>query len=129
MDDHGEAGQDQNRHLDQGIEFIFSKGMINSDHTGFFLECCVAARHNTRIRETLADLFHRFRQGIIAHLRVMPGFSDLGPERQALLASTLVALHEGIELQWFADPDSICMDQSLAVTRDLIHFFLNAHLP
>ncbi len=110
--------------LDQGIEFIFSKGMINEDHTGFFLECCVAARHNTRVRETIADLFRRFRQAIIDHLEQVPGFERLKDSQKALLASTIVAIHEGIELQWFADPGGVDLNQTLETTRDIIEFFI-----
>ena len=110
--------------VSQGIEFIFSKGMINSDHTGFFLECCVAARHNTRIRETIADLFRRFRLAIVEHLETAPGFVQLDKRQKNLLASTIVAIHEGIELQWFADPDSVSLDQALETTRGLISFFI-----
>ncbi len=110
--------------VSQGIEFIFSKGMINKDHTGFFLECCVAARHNNRIRATIADLFARFRRAIVEHLENEPGFSGLDRKRKELLASTIVAIHEGIELQWFADPDSISLDQALETTRGLIRYFI-----
>ncbi len=108
----------------QGIEFIFSKGMINKDHTGFFLECCVAARHNKRIRQTIAELFRRFRRAIVDHLETAPGFAGLDQKRKELLASTIVAIHEGIELQWYADPDSVSLDQALETTRDLICFFI-----
>ena len=110
--------------LDQGIEFIFSKGMINEDHTGFFLECLVAARHNARIREAIADLFRRFRKAIVDHLEQVAGFDRLEESRKALLASTIVAIHEGIELQWFADPDGVDLKQTLETTRDIIEFFI-----
>lgn len=119
-----EAGQDIPEQVDRGMAFIFSKGMINEDHTGFFLECCVAARHNQRVKETLADLFSRFRAGIVAHLGQVPGFSELSEENQDLLSATIVALHEGIELQWFADPDQIRLDRALETCRQVIAFFI-----
>jgi len=115
--------------LSKGIEFIFSKGMINAEHTGFFLECCVAARHNVRIRHTIADLFARFRGAIMEHLDVLPGFSCLEDRQKKLCASMIVALHEGIELQWFADPEAICLDDALNTTRTLIQFFIENPTP
>lgn len=111
--------------LDTGLEFIFSSGMISDAHTGFFLECCVAARHNRRVRQTLAKLFQRFRDGIVDHLALVPGFSRLPAEQKALLASTVVAVHEGIELQWFADPSAVRLDKTLEITRTLIRFFID----
>ncbi len=110
--------------LSKGLEFIFSNGMINPDHTGFFLECCVAARHNTRIRETLAELFHRFRGAIMDHLNGMAQFSCLEDRQKKKCATMIVALHEGIELQWYADPQAICLEEALNTTRALIQFFV-----
>ncbi|MCG8634650.1 MAG: TetR/AcrR family transcriptional regulator [Desulfobacterales bacterium] len=120
----GQMADAGGENLDQGIAFIFSKGMINEDHTGFFLECLVAARHNARIRETIAGLFRRFRRAIVSHLEQVPGFDRLGDSRKALLASTIVAIHEGIELQWFADPGAVDLARTLETTRDLIGFFM-----
>lgn len=110
--------------LDQEIGFIFSSGMINEDHTGFFLECLVAARHNQRIKQTIAHLFSRFRSAIGDHLEQLPGFNTLGVSQKALLASTIVAIHEGIELQWFADPNQVDLAGIHDTTRDIIAFFI-----
>jgi len=110
--------------LDQGLEFIFSSGMINDDHTGFFLECLVAARQNQRVKTTIADLFDRFRGAIVDHLELMPGFNALEPSQKTLLASTVVAIHEGIELQWFADPDRVDLAGVHETTRGIIAFFV-----
>lgn len=110
--------------LSRGIEFIFSKGMINADYTGFFLECCVAARNNENIRKTLALLFNRFREAILGHLEQMDGFSKLSGNDRHMLSTLIVALHEGIELQWFADETAIRLDQVLETTFQLIRFFV-----
>ncbi len=115
---------DASMRLSRGLEFIFSKGMINPEHTGFFLECCVAARHNSRIRDTIAQLFHRFRGAIMEHLNSMEGFARLEEGQKKLCASMIVALHEGIELQWYADPGQICLGDALTTTRALIQFFI-----
>ena len=111
--------------LDTGLEFIFSSGMIGEAHTGFFLECCVAARRNLRVRQTLAELFNGFREAITAHLELVPGFSSLEPDQKQLLAATVVAIHEGIELQWFADPEAVDLEKTLEITRNIIRFFID----
>lgn len=111
--------------VDLGLAFIFSQGMINDRHTGFFLECCAASRHNVRIKAMLANLFVRFRQAIIMQLEQIPGFDRLPAARQKLLSSTIVAIHEGIELQWFADPASVSLDATLEITREMISFFID----
>lgn len=110
--------------LARGMEFIFSKGMINTEYTGFFLECCVAARTNENVKNTLSELFKRFRQAIIEHLKNMDGFSSLSETDQQMLGVMIVALHEGIELQWFADPDKIDLNRVLSTTNDLIRAYI-----
>ena len=117
-------GLSEAERVDAGLAFIFSGGMINDDHTGFFLECCAAARNNPRIKASLAELFARFRGAITEHLARVPGFDSLPPRRQALLAASVVAIHEGIELQWFADPGGVDLDGTLDVTRGIIRFFI-----
>lgn len=103
--------------LSAGIEFIFSPDMINEEYSGFFLECCAESRHNPRVRQTLAGLFRRFRRAIVAHLNESPEFAGLPPEKQQFLAAMIVALHEGVELQWFADPASIDLAAAFVATR------------
>ncbi len=110
--------------IEEGMAFIFSKGMINDDYTGFFLECCVAARHNPRVKATLADLFARFRAAIEAQLSALDGYTALPKTQRQLLSSAIVALHEGMELQWFADPDSVSLERARTLARDLIGYFL-----
>lgn len=117
-------GRKPDSDLEEGMAFIFSKGMINDEYTGFFLECCVAARQNPRVKETLADLFRRFRAAIEVQLSILPEFKNLPAERKQLLSAAIVALHEGMELQWFADPEAVRLDRALALTRELIGYVI-----
>ncbi len=110
--------------LEKGMEFIFSKGMINAEYTGFFLECCVAARDNEKVKLTIARLFRRFRQAIIEHLENLDGFSKMTKPDRQMLAAMIVALHEGIELQWFADRTSVDLKKVLKTANDLIRAFI-----
>lgn len=115
--------------LARGMEFIFSKGMINTEYTGFFLECCVAARTNEKVKKTIADLFRRFRAAITDHLKNLEGFDRMPNEDRQILAAMVVALHEGIELQWFSEPDTIDLKQVLKATNELIRAYINMKSP
>lgn len=115
---------DPARRMATGIEFIFSSQMINPDDSGFFLECCAEARHNPRVRQTIAELFGRFRRGIVRHLDENDAFSGLSEAKKQVLAATIVAVHEGIEMQWFADPEAVSLTDTLEATRGWIRFFV-----
>lgn len=110
--------------LAKGMEFIFSKGMINNDYTGFFLECCVAARNNAKVKKTIAELFRQFQSAIIDHLQRLDHFSAMAKKDQQMLATMIVGLHEGIELQWFAEPGRVNLREVLNATHDLIRSYI-----
>ena len=74
----------------------------------------------------MAQMFVRFRQVIVAQLSQIPGFDRLDPARQQQLAATVVAIHEGIELQWFTDPEAVSLDKSFALTRELINYVVKS---
>lgn len=114
------TGNDNDTLLSEGLEYIFSPAMINPEHTGFFLECCAEARHNPEVRASIATLFQRFRENILEHMGHASAFKHLSDPQKKILSSMIIAIHEGIELQWFADPDAVSLDDALHFTRMLI---------
>lgn len=111
---------DDNERLSEGLEYIFSSAMINKEHNGFFLECMAEARHNPKVRESMAKLFCHFREVIIDQLSHNKAFKHLDASQKKVLASMIIAMHEGIELQWFADPDAVSLKDSLDFTKVLM---------
>jgi AcrR family transcriptional regulator len=110
--------QKKNSHnsLTKGLEYIFSSAMINEGHTGFFIECLAEARHNTKVRDSIAKLFCHFRQIIIDQMDV-EAIKHLDDSQKTGLASMIIAMHEGIELQWFADPGAVSLEDSFNLTK------------
>jgi len=104
----------------KALEFMYSPGMINDEYSGFFLECCVEARRNRRVRTTLAKTFERFRQTIIESMEEIPVMAQLPDTHKENYASMLIAIHEGLELQWYIDPEAVSVDKAVALTRQVI---------
>ncbi|MCP4024104.1 MAG: TetR family transcriptional regulator [Desulfobacteraceae bacterium] len=119
--ENGMASEDAR--LSEGLEYIFGSAMINSEYTGFFLECMAEARHNPEVKDSVARLFARFRENIMEHMGGIAAFKRLNPSKQKMLASMIVALHEGIELQWFADPAAVSLEDAIAFTQTLMEKF------
>jgi AcrR family transcriptional regulator len=112
--------KESNNSLGKGLEYIFSSAMINDEHTGFFLECMAEARHNSKVKESIAKLFCHFREVIIAQLNDNKAFKHFDEAQKKVFASMIIAMHEGIELQWFADPDAVSLKGSLNFTKKLM---------
>ncbi len=58
------------------------------------------------------------------HLEQIEGYDLLDSSQKKILSSTIVAIHAGIELQWFADPKGVSLEKTLETTRDIIGFFI-----
>ena len=112
--------KNNNDHMSEGLEYIFSSAMINNQHTGFFLECMAEARHNPKVKKSIASLFCHFREVIIEQIDNTKAFKHLKTPQKKVLASMIIAMHEGIELQWFADSNSVSLEDSLNFTKALM---------
>lgn len=108
----------------KALEFMYGSGMINEEYSGFFLECCVEARRNPGVRATLAKTFRRFRKNIIAYMEEMTILDNLTKQQKDIYASMLVAIHEGMELQWYIDPRAVSLKQAVALTRYIINLMM-----
>ncbi|MCK5311900.1 MAG: TetR/AcrR family transcriptional regulator [Desulfobacteraceae bacterium] len=112
--------KDGNDLMFEGLEYIFSSAMINNEHTGFFLECMAEARHNPKVRDSIAKLFCHFREVIIDQLSNNKAFKHLDDPQKKVLASMIIAMHEGVELQWFADSNAVSLEDSLNFAKKLM---------
>jgi AcrR family transcriptional regulator len=108
----------------KALEFMYSPGMINEEYSGFFLECCVEARRNPGVRATLAKTFRRFRQTIIDNIEEMTIMDRLTKQQKENYASMLIAIHEGLELQWYIDPRAVSPKKAIALTRHVINLII-----
>jgi hypothetical protein len=116
--------QNPEKRFFKSLEFMYSPGMINEEYSGFFLECCVEARRNPRVRATLAKTFRRFRQTIIAYIEEMDIPESLTKQQKENYASMLIAIHEGLELQWYIDPKAVSLKKAIDLTRYVINVII-----
>lgn len=108
----------------KALEFMYSPSMINKEYSGFFLECCVEARRNPRVRATLARTFRRFRQTIIANIEKMDVLNGMTKQQKENYASMLIAIHEGMELQWYIDSKAVSLKKAINLTRSVIDLII-----
>ncbi len=108
----------------KALEFMYSPGMINEEYSGFFLECCVEARRNPRVRATMATTFERFRETIITYMKEMNILRQLPEAQKENYATVLIAIHEGLELQWYIDPGAVSLEKATVLTREVINMLL-----
>lgn len=116
--------EDATERLDKAVEFLFSPAMINEEATSFFYDCCAEAKNNPRVRQSLAKLFRRFRQTILEYFSNLAIQSGLDPGEIQDIATLIIAVHEGIELQWHMSPEDVSLERSLLLAKRIIKSFL-----
>ena len=112
--------KDPDEQFRYAIHYLFSDSMINDDFTGFFLECLVESRRNPKVRATIAATFRRFRKEITEFIDGLEVFKKLPAATKKTYASMIVAMHEGTELQWFANPKDISLEAAYDTGRLLV---------
>ncbi|SHJ19496.1 transcriptional regulator, TetR family [Desulfatibacillum alkenivorans DSM 16219] len=115
---------DVKERLDKAAEFLFSTSMINEEATSFFYDCCAEAKNNPRVRQSLAKLFRRFRKTILEYFSDLAIQSGLTPQETQDIATLIIAVHEGIELQWHMSPEDVSLERSLLLAKRIIKTFL-----
>ncbi len=112
--------KDPEERLAHALRFLFGPGMIGDEVTGVFLEFMVEARHNPRVRKTLATTFRRFRAAIIDFIDDIETFKVLPGGTKNAYASMIIAMHEGMEIQWFANPRDVSLKKAADIARMFI---------
>ncbi|MBI9077027.1 MAG: TetR family transcriptional regulator [Desulfatibacillum sp.] len=115
---------DEKERLDRAAEFLFSPAMINEEATSFFYDCCAEAKGNPRVRQSLAKLFRRFRQTILEYFSDLAIRNGLNREDIQDIATLIIAVHEGIELQWHMSPEDVSLERSLLLAKRIVKSFL-----
>jgi AcrR family transcriptional regulator len=110
--------------FNKAIEFLFGPAMINEEHAGFFYDCWAEAKRNEKVRESFAKLYRRFHRTIVDLLVETGLASGLSHAEVSELASMVIAIQDGISLQWEIDPQSVSLKNMSRLTKRLIELYI-----
>ncbi len=79
-----------------------------------FLEGLLQSRHSPELRRELAEHYARQREQASKRIRASPGGAELAPRIVEVIASYLLAVADGLQIQALIDPDSVPTGDELA---------------
>lgn len=79
-----------------------------------FLEALLQSRHSPELSRELAEHYARQREQASERIRAGPGGRDLAPRTVEVIASYLLAVADGLQVQALIDPDSVPTGDELA---------------
>jgi AcrR family transcriptional regulator len=79
-----------------------------------FLECLLQSRHSPELRRELAEHYARHREHAGERIRASPGLSELPSRTVEVIASYMLAVADGFQIQALIDPDSVPTGDELA---------------
>lgn len=121
------AIKDPNARLIKAVEFLFGPAMINEEASGFFYDCMAEAKKNTRIRKSLAKMFRKFRKTIIDYFMDLEMADNFSKEQVKNIATLIIAVHEGVELQWHICPKDVSLKKSMGLAMQIIDMFMRGN--
>lgn len=110
--------------FDKAIDFLFGPDMVNADHTRFFYDCWAEAKTNDKVRASFVTLYARFRDAIIDLLVETNTSEDLTRTQLKDLANIIVAIQDGVSLQWEMDREHVSLPRMSLLTKRMIALYV-----
>lgn len=116
--------KDPAERFDTAARFLFSPAMVNEEASSFFYDCCAEAGSNVRVRKSLARLFRKFRGVIINYVSELDLPQGVSTDQIKEIATLIIAVHEGVELQYYMNPEDVSLDRSMKTVMGVIEMAL-----
>lgn len=110
--------------FNKAVEFLFGPELINNEHSSFFYDCWAEAKRNNRIRGSFAMLYKLFREAIINLLIETNKAAGLSPGQVRELANIVIAIQDGVSLQWDMEPEEVDLKKMARLTKRLVELYI-----
>jgi AcrR family transcriptional regulator len=110
--------------FNKAVDFLFGPEMINDADFGFFYDCWAEAQRNEKVRKSFTKLYNSFRAGIIEILVRTNKSAGLSPAQTRELATMVVAIQDGVSIQWDMDRKNVHLKKMARMTKQLIELFI-----
>jgi AcrR family transcriptional regulator len=110
--------------FNRSIEFLFGPEMINDENAVFFYNCWAEAKRNKRVRKSLTMLYLRFRETIVDLLVETNKSSGLSAAEMKELACMVVAIQDGVSVQWDMDRANVSLKKISRLTNRVIDMYI-----
>lgn len=108
----------------KAIDFLFGPEMISDVDFAFFYDCWAEARRNEKVRHSFSKLYGRFRGAIMDLLIETNKSVRLSPAQVKELATMIVAIQDGVSIQWDMDRENVSLKKMSRMTKRLIELYL-----
>lgn len=110
--------------FNKGVDFLFGPEMINDADFGFFYACWAEAQRNEKVRHSFSKLYDRFRSAIIDLLVETNKSTGLSSTQLKDIATTIVAMQDGVSIQWDMDRKSINLKKMARMAKLLMELYI-----
>ena len=110
--------------FNKAVDFLFGPDMINDENFGFFYDCWAQAGRNEKVRESFTMLYRRFREAMINLLVETNKSAGLSPAQVKEIATMVVAIQDGVSIQWDMDRRNVDLKKMSRMTKRLIEIYI-----
>ena len=115
----------------RAADFLFGPELMGAHNGSLFYDLWSEAKRNEVVRNSLVMVYSLFRQTILDLLEDTGRLANMSAEQAHDLACVIIALYEGIYLQWDFDRDHVDLARLKATAVDMIdaYFLQSASRP
>lgn len=106
--------------IDRALEYLFGPALFNDDAGSLFYDFWSEAKRNANIRASFSRVYQRFRAMIVEFLSETGLFRSKSAEQLEGLASMIIAMYEGSNLQWDMDRSNVSLEKMSAMVKSFI---------
>lgn len=116
--------KDPQTRFSKAVDFLFSPYAMSDEYTAFFYDCWAEGRRNKKVRKSFTKYYQRFRAGMIKLLTETGKSAGLTAARTKALATMIVAIQDGVSLQWDMDPTNVNLKSMSRIAKQMIELYL-----
>ena len=109
---------------ERAVDFLFGPELLGDETGSMFYDFWAEAKRNEKVRKSFSRVYRGFRETIIDLLSETGMADDLKRSEVKDLASVIIAIYEGVYLQWDMDRDNVPLSRIKKLARKMIEGYM-----
>jgi TetR/AcrR family transcriptional regulator, transcriptional repressor of bet genes len=112
--------------LNSMVDMLFGSELIDADQLRFFYNCWAEAKLNPTIAKSFTRFYENIRKSVHNGITELGLTNDLTPMEARDLANMIVAIQDGVDLQWDMAKDNMNLKRMAKLTKDMISAYIDS---
>ena len=109
----------------KAVNFLFGPDMFNDDSGSLFYDFWSEGKRNQKVARSFSRVYEKFRNTVVELLEEADMAAGTTPSQRRDLATIIIALYEGLYVQWDFDRGNVPLKRVRKTAAAMIEAYLN----